>query len=31
MNESKFELEYGVNFDELANVTINPKYRTIHH
>jgi hypothetical protein len=31
MHESKLELEYGINSDELANATINPKYRTIRH
>ncbi|CAI6346772.1 unnamed protein product [Macrosiphum euphorbiae] len=31
MHESKLELEYGINSNELANATINPKYRTIRH
>ncbi|KAF0706052.1 SWIM-type domain-containing protein, partial [Aphis craccivora] len=31
MHESKLELEFGINSDELANAMINPKYRTIRH
>ena len=31
MHEPKLELEYGINSNELANATINLKYRTIRH
>lgn len=29
MHESKIELEFGPNCEELANASINPKYRTV--
>ncbi|KAL5239487.1 hypothetical protein ACI65C_006897 [Semiaphis heraclei] len=29
MHESKIELEYGPNCEQLANASINPKYRTV--
>lgn len=29
MHESKIELEFGPNCEQLANDSINPKYRTV--
>lgn len=31
MHESKLELEFVINSNELAYATINPKYRTVRH
>lgn len=31
MHETKIELEYGMISEELANASINPKYRTVRH
>jgi len=31
IHEEKIELKYGINSTELANVHINPKYRTVRY
>jgi len=31
IRETKLELEYGINSEELADASINPKYRTVRH
>lgn len=31
IHETKIELEFGMNSEQLANAAINPKYRTIRH
>lgn len=31
IHETKLELEYGINSEELADASINPKYRTVRH
>ncbi|KAL5246125.1 hypothetical protein ACI65C_013533 [Semiaphis heraclei] len=31
IHETKIELEFGMNSEQLANASINPKYRTIRH
>lgn len=31
IHETNIELEFGMNSEQLANASINPKYRTIRH